>query len=57
MPNARRPSRGYIIFMVILVTLLIGSIMLFVYGSMHNGVKEPGLPGRGIFAQEAVRHG
>lgn len=55
----KRPpaGRGYRIFIAILVVLLIGCIALFVYGTMHNGIPQPQLPGEGLFARAGGAHG
>ncbi len=48
---AKKPaSRAYPIFITVLVILLILAIALFVYGSMTNGIPQPQLPGKGVFA-------
>ena len=48
---AKKPaSRAYPIFITVLVILLMLAIALFVYGSMTNGIPQPKLPGKGIFA-------
>lgn len=46
----KKKSRGFAVFITVLVILLIGCIALFVYGSMTNGIPQPRLPGKGIFA-------
>lgn len=55
MNEKKRRSRGFTIYMTVLVILLIGFIALFVYGSATNGVQTPRLPGKGIFAMDAMR--
>ena len=50
MAGKRGRPTGYAIFMTVLVILLILAIALFVYGSMTNGIPQPRLPGKGIFA-------
>lgn len=46
----RKKDRGFAIFIAVLVVLLILAVALFVYGSMTNGLIQPKLPGKGIFA-------
>ncbi|MBQ4580700.1 MAG: hypothetical protein IJA83_08565 [Clostridia bacterium] len=57
MAENKRKSRGFAIFIAVLVVLLIGAIALFVYGSMNNGVVaprlRPNLNGLGML----LRHG
>lgn len=50
MADRKRRSPGFAIFITVLVILLILAIALFVYGSMTNGIPQPRLPGKGIFA-------
>ncbi len=58
MAAKKRSNRGYAIFIIVLVILLIGAIALFVYGSMNNGIPQPRLPGKGVFAlRTMLRHG
>lgn len=48
---AKKPaSQAYPIFITVLVILLILAVALFVYGSMTNGIPQPKLPGKGVFA-------
>lgn len=54
----RKKDRGFAIFITVLVILLILAIALFIYGSMTNGMPQPRLPGKGIFAMGTVHsHG
>lgn len=54
----QRKSRGFALFITVLLILLIGAIALFVYGSMTNGIPQPRLPGNGHFALwTTLRHG
>lgn len=46
----KKKSRGFAVFITVMIILLIGCIALFVYGSMTNGIPQPRLPGKGIFA-------
>lgn len=46
----KKKSRGFAVFITVMVILLIGCIVLFVYGSMTNGIPQPRLPGKGVFA-------
>ena len=50
MADKKRRNLGFTIFITVLVILLILAIALFVYGSMTNGIPQPKLPGKGIFA-------
>lgn len=54
MAAKQKKSRGYTIFMAVMIVLLILAIALFVYGSMHNGIIQPRLPGKGFFAWGAT---
>ena len=54
MARPSRPGKGYRIFMILLLALLLACIALFVYGSVHNGLTQPSLPGQGVFAMEGV---
>ncbi len=54
---SRKPS-AYSIFIVIMAVLLILAIALFIYGSATNGLPQPRLPGKGVFALGTIiRHG
>ena len=58
MADRKRHNRSFAIFITVLVILLILAIALFVYGSMTNGIPQPKLPGKGIFALGTTpRHG
>ena len=58
MADRKRGPRGYRIFLLIITVLLIGAIALFIYGSATNGLPQPRLPGKGVFALETIlRHG
>ena len=50
----RKKDHGFAIFIAVLVILLILAIALFVYGSMTNGLIQPRLPGKGVFALGTV---
>jgi len=52
----KKKSRGFAVFITVLVILLIGCIALFVYGSMTNGLPQPRLPGKGVFALRTIVH-
>lgn len=56
MADKRRRPSAYAIFIGVLVILLILAIALFIYGSMTNGVPQPVLPGKGVFALRTVMH-
>ncbi len=56
MADRKRGSRAYAMFITALVILLILAIALFVYGSMTNGLPQPHLPGRGLFALGTIPH-
>lgn len=56
MADRKRGSRAFTLFITILVILLMLSIALFVYGCMTNGLPQPQLPGRGIFALGTMLH-
>ena len=48
---AKKPQRdGFPVLIAVLVILLILAVALFVYGSMTNGISQPRLPGKGVFA-------
>ena len=51
---AKKPDRTYHICMAVLVILLMLAIALFIYGSTTNGVPQPRLPGKGVFALGAT---
>ena len=54
----KKKSRGFAVFITVMIILLIGCIALFVYGSMTNGLPQPRLPGMNVFAQgRYLRHG
>ncbi len=54
----KRSSRGYAIYMGVLIVLLMLCIALFIYGSVTNGIPRPTLPGAGHFALGTMRpHG
>jgi hypothetical protein len=46
----RRKPSAYSIFIAVLAVLLIFAIALFIYGSATNGIPQPRLPGKGVFA-------
>ena len=47
----KKPQRdGFPVLITVLVILLILAIALFIYGSMTNGISQPQLPGKGVFA-------
>ena len=46
----KRRSRGFAIYIAVLVVLLILAVALFIYGSVTNGVTRPQLPGQFLFA-------
>ena len=53
----RKPS-AYSVFIAVLTVLLILAIALFIYGSATNGIPQPHLPGKGVFALGTIiRHG
>ena len=56
MAAKKHPNRGYMIFIIVMVILLIGAIALFVYGSSTNGIPQPKLPGQGVFALRTLLH-
>lgn len=43
MAAKQRKSRGFAIFITVLVILLMGAVALFIYGSMNNGLVAPRL--------------
>ena len=49
MTGKQKKSRGFSIFITMMVILLILAIALFIYGSMTNGLVQPRLPGKGVF--------
>lgn len=54
----QRKSRAFSVFMSVLIILLILCIALFIYASATNGVIQPRLPGKGIFALRTIlQHG
>ena len=58
MADRKRGPCGYRIFLFIMTVLLIGAIALFIYGSATNGLPQPRLPGKGVFALGTIlRHG
>ena len=50
----KKKSRGFAVFITVMIILLIGCIALFVYGSMTNGLPQPSLPGKGVFALRTI---
>ena len=54
MADKKRESRGFAIFISVLVILLMLAIALFVYGSITNGLPQPRLPGQSIFALRTI---
>ncbi len=52
----KKKSRAFAIYIAVLVVLLLLAIMLFVYGSMTNGIPQPTLPGKGVFARGTMLH-
>ena len=50
MTGKRGRPTGYTVFITVLVILLMLAVWLFVYGSMNNGLPQPRLPGKGVFA-------
>lgn len=50
MAGKRLRPTAYAIFITVLVILLLLAIALFIYGSMTNGIPQPRLPGKGVFA-------
>ncbi len=59
MADKKRKSRGFAIFITVLVILLIGAMALFVYGSMNNGIVAPRLRPNlnGAILETMLRHG
>lgn len=58
MADRKHAPKGYRIFLIIMTVLLIGAIALFIYGSVTNGLPQPRLPGKGLFALGTIlRHG
>ena len=54
----RRKPSAYSVFIAVLTVLLILAIALFIYGSMTNGIPQPHLRGKGVFALGTIiRHG
>ena len=49
MTGKQKKSRGFSVFITVMVILLILAIALFIYGSMTNGLVQPRLPGKGVF--------
>lgn len=48
---AKKPRiTGFAVLITVLVILLMLAIALFIYGSMTNGIPQPRLPGKGVFA-------
>ncbi len=56
MAGRQKKNRGFALFIALMVLLLILAIMLFVYGSMNNGIPQPKLPGKGVFALGTIMH-
>ena len=56
MAGKSKKTHGFSVFIVILVILLFLAIALFVYGSMTNGIPQPRLPGKGVFALGTMLH-
>ena len=56
MSARKSPDRGYRIFLTVLIILLGLAVALFIYGSATNGISQPRLPGKGVFAMRAMLH-
>lgn len=50
MAGKRSRPTAYAIFITVLVILLVLAVWLFIYGSMTNGLPQPRLPGKDVFA-------
>lgn len=50
MAGKQKKSRAYPIFIAVMIILLLFAIALFIYGSANNGIVQPRLPGKGLFA-------
>ena len=46
----KKSDRAYRIWLAALMILLLLAIALFVYGSATNGIPQPRLPDKGVFA-------
>lgn len=51
MTQGNRPSRLFIAFMAAMCLLIAVGVFLLVYGSIHNVLPTPRLPGGGLFAR------
>ena len=50
MPDKKRSRSSFVCLITVLVILLVLCIALFIYGSATNGLPQPRLPGKGLFA-------
>lgn len=58
MAKERNRHPLYVCFLCLMVLLLIGGLALLVYGSAHNGMIAPRLPGMGPLADTTAHlHG
>lgn len=51
MTKKKRVSTLYIVFLAIMILMLISGGFMMVYGSLHNGLPMPSLPGDARFAR------
>jgi len=51
MSKKTRLSPGYILFIILMLLLIAAGGFLFAYGSAHNGLPLPTLPGDAMFAR------
>ena len=47
----QKPSKMFIVFIVLMVLIILCGVFMMVYGSMHNGLPAPRLPGTPHFAR------
>ena len=52
----KRRSRGFAIYIAVLVVLLILAVALFIYGCATNGVTRPQLPGQSLLSHGTMLH-
>lgn len=51
MAHRSRPSRLFIVFIAAMCLLIALGVFLLIYGSLHNVLPTPRLPGGGLFAR------
>lgn len=50
MSRKERVSLLYIAFLALMVLVILAGVFMMIYGSMHNGIPMPSLPGDALHA-------